>query len=66
MKKVIEFYIEESKVNKGMEILVAVTTYGEKFVIGGDHYNPTAAVPYVKCWDALGEKEFKKLSNGGK
>ena len=60
------FSIEESKVNKGMMILVATTEDGNKYVVGGDHYNPTAIIPYQKAWDAIGQEAFKQLTNPAK
>lgn len=60
--KIESFSIEESKINKGMKILVATTEDGEKYVVGGDTGYPPAIIPYDKCWDAIGEEAFKKLS----
>lgn len=65
-KSVKEFYIEESKVNKGMLIMVAVAEDGSKYVVGGDPYNTPAVIPYNQCWDAIGQDEYKKLTTGGK
>lgn len=60
--KVKEFSIEESKVNKGVMILVATTEDDKKYVVGGDHYNSVAVVPYEYVWDAIGQEAFKKLT----
>lgn len=59
---VVSFSIEESKANKFLKILVATTENGDKYVVGGDCNYPTSIVPYDKCWDAIGEEAFKKLT----
>lgn len=51
MEEIKRFYLEESKVNKGKMIVVAVTYSGKKFVMSGDHYSPTYATPYENQWD---------------
>lgn len=52
--KVKEFEIEESKVNKGRLILVAITDTGEKYVVSGDFRMPAYIIPYSNAWDAKG------------
>jgi hypothetical protein len=51
MDKVVSFYVEESKRNNGMKILVAVCESGEKYVVAGDHWTPTAMVKYENCFE---------------
>lgn len=60
--KIVSFEIEESKVNKGMEILVATAENGNKYIVGGSTDYPPAIVPYDKCWDAIGQEAFKNLT----
>lgn len=48
--EVSKFTIEESKVNKGMFLLIAHTEEG-KFVCSGDHWNPSFVTPYEKAFD---------------
>lgn len=49
--KVKSLFIEESKVNKGMYILIVIASNGEKFVMAGDQYYPTYLTPYDKSFD---------------
>lgn len=49
--KVVEFRIEESKVNNGMFILIAKTEEGKEFVVGGNHHHPTYLEPLETSWD---------------
>jgi len=49
--RVKNFKIEESTVNKGCKILIAICENGEKFVVSGDHHSPTYLVPYEKAFD---------------
>ena len=51
MIKIKEFFIEESKVNKGLMILVAVDENGQKWVCSGDHWSPTYAKKYEDAFD---------------
>lgn len=60
--KVISFEIEESKVNKGQMILIAVTETNERFVVAGNAHYCTQLVPYDKCWDAIGQEKFKEIT----
>lgn len=49
--KVDYFEIEESKINKGCMVLIAVTGDGKKFVCSGQYDTPTYLVPYEAAWD---------------
>lgn len=49
--KVIEFKIQESKVNKGLFILIAKTEDGKQWVCSGDHYSPTYLRPLETAFD---------------
>ena len=49
--KVKEFQIEESKINRGMMILIAVSETGDKFVVGGNTDYCTALTPYNQCYN---------------
>lgn len=51
MKKIKEFFLEESKVNKGSMILVCIDENGEKWVCSGNHWNPTYATKYEDSFD---------------
>lgn len=51
MKKIKEFGIEESKVNKGLMILVAIDEDGNKWVCSGDHWSPTYLQKYEGAFD---------------
>lgn len=51
MIKLKEFFLEESKVNKGLMIVVAIDENGEKWVLSGDHWNPTFAQKYDNSFD---------------
>jgi hypothetical protein len=51
MIRIKEFYLEESKVNKGLMILVAYDANGQKWVCSGNHYSPTYAVKYEDAFD---------------
>lgn len=57
MIKIKEFYLEESKANKGLMIFVAVDENGKKWVLRGDFYSPPFATEYEKSFDT---KEIKK------
>ena len=49
--KITEFEIEESKVNKGCLLLIAITEDGSKYIVSGDHYSPTYIIPYDRAFD---------------
>jgi hypothetical protein len=49
--KIKEFSLEESKVNKGLIVLVATDENGQKWVCSGDHWNPTYSQKYEHAWD---------------
>ena len=51
MIKIKEFFLEESKVNKGLMILVGIDENGQKWVCSGDLWNPTYAKKYEDCFD---------------
>lgn len=51
MKKIKEFYITESKVNKGLMLLIAVDEDGQKWVIYGDVINPAYIVKFEDGFD---------------
>ena len=55
------FEIEESKVNKGMKILIAIAEDGQKYVVAGDFHACTRLVPYEHAWDAIGQEAMNKL-----
>jgi hypothetical protein len=57
-KKVKEFSIEESKINKGLMVLIAIDEDGKKWVCSGDHWSPTYLVEYENAFDT----EKKKLT----
>lgn len=60
--KVISFEIEESKVNKGRLILIAISENDKKYVVAGDINYCTTLIEYEKCWDAIGQKKFKEIT----
>jgi hypothetical protein len=49
--KVVEFTIEESKVNKGAKVLIAHAENGERFVVAGNHWTPEFVEPYDQCFN---------------
>lgn len=49
--KIIEFHIEESKVNKVCLNLIATSEDGNKYVVSGDFHSPTYLIPYESAWD---------------
>lgn len=51
MIKIKEFFLEESKVNKGLMILVGIDENGQKWVCSGDHWSPTYAKKYEDAFD---------------
>ena len=51
MLKIKEFFLEESKVNKKLMILVAIDENGQKWVCSGDHWNPTYLKKYEDAFD---------------
>jgi hypothetical protein len=51
MTKIKEFFIEESKVNKGLMILVAIDEDDQKWVCAGDHWSPTYVRKYENAFD---------------
>jgi hypothetical protein len=62
MAKVIEFYTEESKMNPGIKILVAVTEDGDTYVVGGDTNFCTKLVEYGRCFQTKTMKEWKEAN----
>lgn len=50
MKKITEFYLEPSKSQPNSMVLVAVTESGEKYIVSGDHWNPSVVQPYEHCF----------------
>lgn len=62
--KVKQFTIEESKANKNMMILVAETEDGKKWVVAGDHWNPTALDQYETNFHVMGVEAHAKMVNG--
>lgn len=53
--KVVSFEIEESKVNKGSMLLIAIGEDGTKYVVAGDPYYCSKLEPYEKAWDVVGD-----------
>jgi hypothetical protein len=51
MIKIKEFFIEKSKVNTHLFILVAIDEHGNKYVCSGDSDNPTYLVKYDESFD---------------
>lgn len=51
MVKIQQFFLEASKVNKQLMILVAVDENGQKWVCSGDHWSPTYAKKYEDAFD---------------
>jgi hypothetical protein len=53
MTKIKEFFLEESKANNGLGlmILVAIDENGQKWVCSGDHWRPTYAKKYEDAYD---------------
>jgi hypothetical protein len=51
MIKIKEFFIQESKYNKGLMVMVAVDENAKKWVVSGDHHAPTYLVEYEKSSD---------------
>ena len=49
--KVIEFRIEESKVNTGLFVLIAKTENGKEWVCSGDSWSPTYLTPIENSFD---------------
>lgn len=58
MIKIKDFFLEESKFNKGLMVMVAVDENGKKWVVSGDHHAPTYLVEYEKSSDTK-ESNFK-------
>lgn len=52
MIKITEFFLEESKVNKGCMNVIAVDENGQKWVVSGNMHSPTYSVKYEDAWDA--------------
>ena len=50
MIKIKDFYLEESKINKGCIVLIAVDVDGQKWVCS-DRYNPTYLEKYETAFD---------------
>lgn len=51
MTKIKYFYLEESKLNKKLMILIAVDDNNEKWVCSGDHWHPTYLKKYNESAD---------------
>jgi len=51
MIKIKDFFLEESKFNKGLMVMVAVDENAKKWVVSGDHHAPTYLVEYEKSSD---------------
>jgi hypothetical protein len=51
MTKIKEFYLEESKVNKGQMVLIAVDETGQKWVCSADSYDCRYAQKYEDAFD---------------
>ena len=51
MIKIKEFFIQESKFNKGLKVLIALDENAKKWVVSGDHHAPTYLVEYEKSSD---------------
>ena len=58
MIKIKDFFLEESKFNKGLMVMVAVDENLKKWVVSGDHHAPTYLVEYEKSSDTK-ESNFK-------
>jgi hypothetical protein len=58
MIKIKEFFIQESKFNKGLKVLIALDENNKKWVVSGDHHSPTYLVEYEKSSDTK-ESTFK-------
>ena len=63
MKKIKEFYLEESNANKGLMVLIGVDEDGQKWVMSGDCYNPPYAVKYEQSFDTKKENNDKLRSS---
>ena len=44
------FHIEASKRNKQQMVLVLTTESGQKYVVAGDHWDPSSLIPYERCF----------------
>lgn len=55
-----EFFIEESKFNKGLMILVALDVNGNKWVCSGHHHAPTYLKPYDRSSDTKEQPEKRQ------
>ena len=62
MKRIDHFIIEESKVNKGLMILIAVSEDGRKWVCSGNHWSPTYLVKYEDAFDTQSNNPLKPKS----
>ncbi len=51
MIRIKSLYLEESKVNKGLMIVIAIDQYGIKWVLSGDPNSPTYAKKYDDSFD---------------
>jgi hypothetical protein len=51
MIKIKEFFIQESKYNKGAIVLIALDENNNKWVVSGNHHFPTYLVKYEKSSD---------------
>lgn len=65
MIKITEFFLEESKVNKGCMNVIAVDENGQKWVCSGDHWSPMYAIKYEDAWDTttMEEKDAKTIKS---
>lgn len=57
MEKVKEFFVEPSKANKSEMVLIAVTESGKKYVVSGDHWNPSVLQPYERAFHVHDPKD---------
>ena len=49
-EKVVSFHVEQSTRNKQQMVLIATTESGKKYVVAGDHWDPSTLVPYERCF----------------
>lgn len=56
MEHITEFFIQPSDTQPNMMILVAVSESGQKYVVGGDHWNPSVLQMYENSFHVAAQK----------
>jgi hypothetical protein len=51
MIRIKDIYLQESKLNRGLLVMIAVDENGQKWVVSGDHHHQTYLIEYEKSSD---------------